>query len=217
MNFDEWVTTNGITVATKITEPCWVWVDTETTGLDWFQDDIVEIGLVLTNAYGEVIPNSLFTTLVFPPMSPKAVWNKTDSFAAEMHKASGLEDDWWAADDDLADANTYPLVDKQMREWVSAFGNPLNFRWAGSTIEFDKALIKRTMPKFGDALHYRSVNVSSLKEIAAKLNKPVSDAYVPLFPASRHRPVSCLGDSLREYQYYLNELLMVDWTEHDSE
>lgn len=217
IDFDQWVEEKDLLVAKKMHLPRYCWVDIETTGLDMFQDHVLEVGLVLSNEFGEVIPNSFFSTLVFPPLSPKAVWNRCDPFAAEMHQKSGLEDDWWAVDDSIVDANTYQLVDKHMRDWVSAFANPKDLTWAGSTIEFDKTMIKRTMPKFGDSLNYRSVNVSSLKELAKHLNRPVFEGFAHTAPESRHRPMHCLADSLTEFQYYLNEFLMADWTEHDAE
>ena len=133
-----------------------VWVDCEMTGLDLINDELIEVAALVTdgdlNVLGEV-------DLVIKP-STRALEQMGD-FVRGMHEASGLLS---LLDGGLSIAEAEQRVLDYVRTLVAEPGKaPL----AGNTIGTDRAFLARDMPTFERHVHYRSVDVSSIKERCA--------------------------------------------------
>ncbi|WEV65325.1 MULTISPECIES: oligoribonuclease [unclassified Bifidobacterium] len=168
-----------------------IWIDCEMTGLDIFGgDELVEVSVVPTDFNLNVLDEGV--DYVIKP-SQKAVDHMGD-FVRAMHTRSGLIKEWEHGLS-LADA------EKKITEYVARFTpdgvKPL---LAGNTIGSDKKYLDHFMPNFMSHLHYRSIDVSTIKELARRWYPAV---YVNRPPKNGgHRALADIIESLDELRYY---------------
>lgn len=167
-----------------------VWIDCEMTGLDLTKDELVEVAVVITDY--ELEPVHPGFSIVIAP-SATALEGMGD-FVRDMHTSSGLLDEL-ADGVSLADAEEAVLA--YIAAHVPTAGQaPL----AGNTIGTDRAFISRDMPRVDAHLHYRSVDVSSIKELVRRwfprvyFNAPAKNG--------GHRALADILESIRELEYY---------------
>jgi oligoribonuclease len=167
-----------------------VWIDCEMTGLDLAIDELVEVAVVITDY--DLNPVHPGFSIVIAP-SPTALANMSD-FVRQMHETSGLLDEL-ALGADLPDAEK-AVLDYIVEHVPTAGSAPL----AGNTIGTDRAFLQRSMPSVDAHLHYRSVDVSSIKELARRwfpriyFNAPEKNG--------GHRALADILESIRELAYY---------------
>ncbi len=167
-----------------------VWIDCEMTGLDLTKDELVEVAVVITDY--ELEPVHPGFSIVIAPSA--AALEGMGDFVREMHTSSGLLDEL-ADGVSLADAEQAVLA--YIAEHVPTAGQaPL----AGNTIGTDRSFIARDMPRVDAHLHYRSVDVSSIKELVRRwfprvyFNAPAKNG--------GHRALADILESIRELEYY---------------
>jgi len=174
-----------------------VWIDCEMTGLDLSIDELVEIAVVITDF--ELRPVDPGFQIVIKP-SDAALANMGE-FVTEMHKTSGLIEEIphgvSLAD---AEAQTLAYIQRFVPQERKA---PL----AGNTIGTDRMFLAKYMTRIDQWLHYRNVDVSSVKELSRRW-------YPRVFfqaPAKNggHRALADILESIREMQYY-REAVFVD-------
>ena len=135
-----------------------MWIDCEMTGLDLVADALVEVAVLVTDAELNVLGEGV--DVVIKP-SDEALAQMGD-FVRNMHTSSGLLDEL-AAGTTMADAEEQVLA--YVKEYVpEARKAPL----AGNTIGTDRAFLARDMPSLEGHVHYRNVDVSSIKELARR-------------------------------------------------
>jgi oligoribonuclease len=167
-----------------------VWIDCEMTGLDLSVDELVEVAVVITDY--ELQPVDPGLSLVIKP-DQSALDNMGD-VVTSMHTESGLLDEI---------PHGMSLADAEFRvlEYIQRFvptGNQAPL--AGNTIGTDRAFLNKYMPRVDAWLHYRSVDVSSIKELARRwfpriyFNAPQK--------AGGHRALADILESIRELEYY---------------
>jgi oligoribonuclease len=135
--------------------PCFAWVDLEMTGLDPERCVIVEFALLLTGP--DLVPVAELQRTVWQPDEDLA---RMDPFVRDMHTRSGLIDRVRASKTSLRDVE---------KEALSLLGQHCRFGegiLAGNSIYQDRRFLTRYMPLFEGFLHYRQVDVSSLKVLA---------------------------------------------------
>lgn len=175
-----------------------VWIDCEMTGLDLATDELVEVAVVITDYdLNPVDPG--FSVVI--NADPSALENMND-FVREMHTKSGL----------LAEIpNGVTLADAEyaVLEYILRFvPNGQTAPLAGNTIGTDRAFINKFMPRVDAHLHYRSVDVSSIKELSkrwyprAYFNAPSKDG--------GHRALADILESIRELDYYRKAVFVAD-------
>ncbi len=167
-----------------------VWIDCEMTGLDPAVDELVEIAVVVTDFELRILDPGL--QIVIAP-SPAALDNMNE-FVTKMHAASGLDQEI---------PHGAPLADAERRvlEYVKRFV-PQERRapLAGNTIGTDRMFLAKYMPELDGYLHYRNVDVSSIKELARRwmprvyFNAPEKNG--------GHRALADILESIRELRYY---------------
>ncbi|PSL39735.1 oligoribonuclease [Labedella gwakjiensis] len=167
-----------------------VWIDCEMTGLDLSVDELVEIAVVITDFDLNPVDEGL--SVVIKP-SDAALANMGD-FVTTMHTTSGLIEE--IPDGlDLADAE-FRVLQYVVDHIPDAQKAPL----AGNSIGTDRAFLAKFMPRLDAHLHYRNVDVSSVKELArrwyprAYFNAPSKDG--------GHRALADILESIRELAYY---------------
>ncbi|RSX54863.1 oligoribonuclease [Bifidobacterium dolichotidis] len=167
-----------------------IWIDCEMTGLDIFHDELCEISVVPTDFELNVLDEGI--DYVIKPS--QAAENHMNDFVRNMHTRSGLIEEWKTGMD-VKDA------EKAVIEYVKRFTpdgvKPL---LAGNSIGSDKKFLDRYMPNLMENLHYRVIDVSTLKELARRwypavyLNRPAK--------AGGHRALADIIESLDELRYY---------------
>jgi oligoribonuclease len=167
-----------------------VWIDCEMTGLNLTSDALIEVAALVTdyelNQLGDGID------LVIKP--PDEALVQMDDFVRDMHTSSGLLDEL-AAGITLADAEAQVLA--YVREFApEAVKAPLG----GNTVGTDRGFLARDMPELESHLHYRIIDVSSIKELALRW-------YPRAFFASPkkeggHRALADIRESIAELRYY---------------
>lgn len=167
-----------------------VWIDCEMTGLDLEVDELVEIAVVITDFELNVLDDGL-SVVIKPDAS--ALENMGD-FVRNMHTESGLIEEI-PHGISLAEAE-YKVLEYVIRFAPVGRTAPL----AGNTIGTDRSFIAKFMPRLDNHLHYRSVDVSSIKELARRwypriyFNAPAKNG--------GHRALADILESIRELEYY---------------
>jgi len=167
-----------------------VWIDCEMTGLYPDRDELVEIAAIVTD--GEL--NELDSGISLVINCNDAALAQMDDFVVNMHTESGLINEI-ALGITLADAEAQVLeyVKKHVPESRKA---PL----AGSSVYTDRGFLTKYMPTLDDHLHYRLVDVSSIKELVRRW---YPRAYYALPEKSgNHRALGDIRESIAELRYY---------------
>ena len=168
------------------------------TGLDLSVDELVEVAVVITDYDLEPVAPG-FTIVIKPDQS---AWDNMGDFVRNMHTESGL-------------INEVPLgvsvaeAEYEVLEYILKYvpGNqtaPL----AGNTIGTDRAFLAKYMPRVDGHLHYRSIDVSSIKELARHwfprvyFNSPAKDG--------GHRALADILESIRELAYYRKAVFVAE-------
>jgi oligoribonuclease len=172
-----------------------VWIDCEMTGLDLDNDALIEIAVVVTDS--QLVPLDDGIDIVIAP--PPAALDQMGDFVRTMHTTSGLLDEL-PGGTTLAQAQDDVLA--YVRRWVPESRKaPL----AGNSIGTDKTFLDRDMPELVSHLHYRVIDVSSIKELARRW-------YPRVYFASPdknggHRALADILESIDELRYYRAALL----------
>jgi oligoribonuclease len=174
-----------------------VWIDCEMTGLDATTDVLVEIAVIVTDAELNVLDPGLDIVIA----TDQAKLEGMDDVVREMHTASGLLTAIADATTTLEQAEQQAL--DYIKRWVPDRRKaPL----CGNSIATDRTFITRYMPTLDDHLHYRMIDVSSVKELArrwypkAYYNAPVKDG--------GHRALADIIESVTELRYYRAAILV---------
>ena len=181
-----------------------IWIDCEMTGLSLTTDALIEVAALVTdyelNQLGDGID------LVIKP--PADALEQMDDFVRDMHTSSGLLEEL-PSGTTMADAEEQILA--YVRQWApDASKAPLG----GNTVGTDRGFLARDMPKLESHLHYRIIDVSSIKELALRwfprafFNSPKK--------AGGHRALADIRESIAELRYY-REAIFVAPPGPDSE
>ena len=168
-----------------------VWVDLEMTGLDPDHDRIVEIAVIVTDGQLERLEEGPDLVLATSEESLASM----DQVVVQMHGASGLTELIRASDITLEDAEQQ-VLEFITRHVPAARVAPL----AGNSVHADRAFLRRYMPTLEDYVHYRNVDVSTIKELARRWF-PESLEKAPK-KAGGHRALADIRESIEEMRYW---------------
>ncbi len=173
-----------------------VWVDCEMTGLEVTIDEICEIGVVVTDGNLNIQDTGL--QIVIKP-SDAALANMGD-FVKQMHTDSGLIEE---IPEGITIAEAEQQVLEYIKQWVTEERTaPL----AGNSIGTDRMFLNRQMPQLDKFLHYRNIDVSSLKELSRRWFPRV---YFQLpKKTGNHRALADILESIQELRYYRKAILV---------
>ncbi|KZE91036.1 oligoribonuclease [Microbacterium sp. TNHR37B] len=166
-----------------------VWIDCEMTGLDLSVDQLVEIAVVVTD-YELTILDPGFQVVIKPDAS--ALDNMND-FVTDMHRTSGLLDE-------IPHGVSVAEAEFQTLEYIQRFVPEGKAPLAGNTIGTDRMFLARYMPRVDRWLHYRNVDVSSIKELSRRWY-PRAYFHAPGKDGG-HRALADIRESIRELAYY---------------
>jgi oligoribonuclease len=175
-----------------------VWIDCEMTGLDLTRDKLIEVAVLVTDSELNVLDPGLDLVI----SADDAALEDMVDVVTEMHAKSGLTEAVRASTLTVAEA------EQQLLAYVKRFvperrTAPL----CGNSIGTDRGFLARDMPELDDHLHYRMIDVSSIKELARRWFPRVYFAQPQKGLA--HRALADIIESVRELAYY-RETLFVD-------
>ncbi|MGY1833105.1 oligoribonuclease [Geodermatophilus sp. SYSU D01180] len=174
-----------------------VWIDCEMTGLDLTRDKLIEVAVVVTDSELRVLDPGLDLVI----SADDADLDDMADVVTEMHAKSGLTDAVRASTLTVAEAEQQLLA--YVKRWVPDRRTaPL----CGNSIGTDRGFLARDMPELDDHLHYRMVDVSSIKELARRWFPRVYFAQPPKGLA--HRALADIVESIRELAYYRRTLFV---------
>ena len=166
------------------------------TGLDLTADELVEVAVVITDY--ELVPVDPGFRVVIK--ADQAVLDQMNDIVRTMHTTSGLLEEL-PGGVSLADA------EYQVNEYILKFvPEPQTAPLAGNTIGTDRAFLAKYMPRVDAHLHYRSVDVSSIKELARRWFPRVY--FQSPAKAGGHRALADILESIRELDYYRRALFV---------
>ncbi|HEY2130511.1 MAG TPA: oligoribonuclease [Streptosporangiaceae bacterium] len=167
-----------------------VWIDCEMTGLDLARDALIEIACLVTDGNLNVLDDGI--DLVIKP--PAEAVDQMVPVVRDMHTTSGLIDE-------LASGVTLAEAQDQVLGYVRGLvQDARRVPLCGNSIATDRAFLARDMPELDSFLHYRMVDVSSIKELARRW-------YPRAYFASPqkhggHRALADIRESIQELRYY---------------
>jgi oligoribonuclease len=166
-----------------------VWMDLEMTGLDPETDVIIEMATVITNSDLHILAEGPVLAI----RQPEAKLDAMDEWNQTHHGASGLIDRVRASavSEREAEAQTLAFIEAH----VDRNQAPL----CGNTIWQDRRFLTRYMPTLEGYLHYRNIDVSSLKELVARWRPELLKG---ITKANRHTALSDIRESIEELRYY---------------
>ena len=170
--------------------PHLIWIDCEMTGLSLEKDVLVEIAVLVTDSELNVIGDGVDVVI---KASPDQLAHMNE-YVQSMHTSSGLITEI-PNGITVSEAETL-IISYLERSSTVAGKSPL----AGNSVSVDRSFIARDMPRLNDYLHYRTIDVSSIKELArrwypkAYFNAPAK--------TGNHRALGDIQDSIAELAYY---------------
>ncbi|WP_185991944.1 oligoribonuclease [Janibacter cremeus] len=180
----------GVTAPTQSPSERIVWIDCEMTGLSLEHDALIEVAALVTDYELEQVGDGI-DVIVRPP---DAALTQMNDFVRDMHTTSGLLD-VLAEGMSLTDAQQAVLA--HIKEIVPEAGKaPLG----GNSVATDRAFLQRDMPDLEGHLHYRMIDVSSIKELARRWY-PRSYFASPKKNGG-HRALADITESIAELRYY---------------
>lgn len=168
-----------------------VWMDLEMTGLDPTTDRIVEIATLVTDDDLEIVAEGPSIVIHQPP----EVLDAMDDVVRSMHTRSGLLEAIAASTTTVADAEAATL------EFLTAqLGAPRTVPLCGNSIGTDRRFLAAQMPTIEHYLHYRSVDVSTIRELLNRWN-PAALSGLPS-KSDNHRALEDIRESVAELRHY---------------
>jgi len=167
-----------------------VWIDCEMTGLDLERDALIEVAALVTDSELTVLGAGVNVVIACDEQSLESM----PDVVRQMHTSSGLLDELAAG---VTMAQAQDMVMTYVREWVP---DPRKAPLAGNTVGTDRGFLARDMPELDQHLHYRIIDVSSIKELSrrwfprAYYNAPKKNG--------GHRALVDIRESIEELRYY---------------
>jgi oligoribonuclease len=167
-----------------------VWIDCEMTGLDLQADALVEVAALVTDSELNILGEGV-DVVIRPPAESLT---QMRDVVRQMHTTSGLLDEL-AAGVTIAEAQQAVL--DYIKAWVP---DPRKAPLAGNSVSTDRGFLARDMPELEAHMHYRIIDVSSIKELARRWYPRVYFASPD--KTGNHRALADIRESIQELKYY---------------
>jgi oligoribonuclease len=173
-----------------------VWIDCEMTGLNLTTDALVEVAALVTDSQLTVLGEGV--DVVIRP--PEGTLEQMEDVVRTMHTSSGLLDE---LDAGITLEAAEEAVLAYVRKWVP---DPRKAPLAGNSVGTDRGFLARDMPALEGHLHYRIVDVSSIKELARRWYPRIY--FASPAKAGGHRALADIKESIAELKYYRDVLFV---------
>lgn len=173
-----------------------VWIDCEMTGLDPVADALIEVAVIVTDSELNILGEGVDVVIAPPPGALELMGD----FVRNMHTASGLLEE-------LPHGVTMQEAQHRVLEYIKAHvPDPRRAQLGGNSVGTDRVFLARDMPAVVEHLHYRVVDVSTIKELARRWY-PRAYFQAPE-KSGNHRALGDIKDSIRELQYYRSTIFV---------
>lgn len=179
-----------------------IWIDLEMTGLDPFNDMIIEIATLVTDKD----LNTLAEGPVIAIHQADEILNGMDEWNTRQHGGSGLVER--VRNSSYSEQQAERETVEFLQNWVSKGASPM----CGNSICQDRRFLARCMPELEEFFHYRNLDVSTLKELA---NRWAPDLAKGFNKQSSHLAMDDIKDSIAELAYYREHFLRLDQSQAD--
>jgi oligoribonuclease len=169
-----------------------IWIDLEMTGLDVERERIIEIATVVTDDNLEIIAEGPMLAV----HQSDELLASMDEWNASHHGSSGLCDRVRQSSVSESDAEKQTIA--FLQEHLSAGASPM----CGNSVHQDRKFLAKYMPELADFFHYRNLDVSTLKELAARWRPDLK-----LEKESKHLALDDVKDSIDELKLYREHFL----------
>ena len=177
-------------------QPNLIWIDCEMTGLSLEKDVLVEIAVLVTDSQLNLIGDGVDVVI----KASAAQLAGMNEFVTQMHTTSGLITE---IPNGVSVSEAEDLIIKYLESANTLAGkSPL----AGNSVGMDRNFIARDMHSLNDYLHYRTVDVSSIKELARRWYPKVY--FNAPKKTGNHRALGDIKDSIEELRYYRNSIFI---------
>jgi oligoribonuclease len=177
-------------------QPNLIWIDCEMTGLDLEKDVLVEIAVLVTDSELKLIGEGIDLVIAATPEQLAGM----NEFVTQMHTSSGLITE---IPNGISVSAAEDAIIKYLESASTVAGkSPL----AGNSVSVDRSFIARDMPRLNDYLHYRTIDVSSVKELARRWNPKVY--FNSPSKTGNHRALGDIQDSIAELAHYRSNFLI---------
>ncbi len=173
-----------------------IWIDLEMTGLDCDNDVIIEIATIVTDKNLNILAEGPVLAIYQPDETLAAM----DDWNQKHHGQSGLVERIKASKIDEAEAERQTL--DFLKQWVPAKKSPM----CGNSICQDRRFLYRCMPELEQFFHYRNLDVSTLKELAARWAPDIQKGFNK---KSAHLALDDIRESIDEMKYYREHFIKV--------
>ncbi len=171
-----------------------IWIDLEMTGLNPFEDRIIEIATIITDKNLQELAVGPVLAINQAPSLLKSM----DGWNTEQHAKSGLTDRVKNSSINERDAEKATL--EFLEQYAPINSSPM----CGNSICQDRRFLARLMPELENYFHYRNLDVSTLKELARRWYPEIAKGFVK---ESKHLALDDIRDSIEELKYYRKHLL----------
>ena len=176
-----------------------VWIDCEMTGLDLAKDALVEVACIVTEA--DLTELDAGFQVVIKPENLEVLESMVD-VVKQMHTDSGLIHE-------IPNGVSLAEAEEQLLTYIkSHIPEPRKSPLAGSSVYVDRGFLIRDMPKVDNHLHYRLLDVSSVKEIARRWYPRVY--FGTPAKVGNHRALSDIKESIEELRFYRELIFLPD-------
>uniref|UniRef100_A0A182MQU6 Probable oligoribonuclease n=1 Tax=Anopheles culicifacies TaxID=139723 RepID=A0A182MQU6_9DIPT len=175
-----------------------VWIDMEMTGLDVDKDRILEIACIITDSKLNILakgPNIIIN-------EPETVLDAMADWCKDHHAKSGL------IDAVKKSPHTLEQAEQQVLDFVKQYCPERSCPMAGNSIYMDRLFVIKYMPTLNKYLHYRVIDVSTVKELSKRWNRDVYESTPP--KRFVHRALDDIEESIKEMQYYRDTFFKLD-------
>ena len=166
-----------------------VWLDMEMTGLDPDKERIIEVAVVITEPDLTVVAEGPVLVI----HQEDVILNAMDKWNTSTHGKSGLIDKVKAST--MTESEAEDVLIAFMSQYVPAGKSPL----CGNTVSQDRRFMFNYMPKLEQFFHYRTIDVSTLKELARRWNPALLKGFEK---HSKHQALADIHESIEELKYY---------------
>jgi oligoribonuclease len=173
-----------------------IWIDLEMTGLDPVHDYIIEIATVVTDKDLNVLAEGP----VLAVFQNDTALSRMDDWNRKQHGESGLIAR--VRESSLNEAEAERMTLEFLKAWAPAGQSPM----CGNSICQDRRFLYRCMPKLEAYFHYRNLDVSTLKELAARWAPELKEAFKK---ESSHRALDDIHESIGELRFYRQTILKI--------
>jgi oligoribonuclease len=176
--------------------PHLIWIDCEMTGLSLEKDVLVEIAVLVTDSDLNLIGEGVDVVIKATPEQLAGM----NEFVTQMHTDSGLITE-------IAEGISLEAAEDAIVAYLESTGTvPGKSPLAGNSVGVDRNFITRDMPRLTEYLHYRTVDVSSIKELARRWYPKIY--FAAPAKTGNHRALGDIQDSIEELKYYRTSIFI---------